>query len=98
LIVPAVVTVNERLLVPTGASVLDQFSAAGFVGVEGDVAVFVSSPHAETIAAMSASTGHPPPLKLRRTSEDFETRGRTNLCVTVSVWLGSAGVVAIMGA
>jgi hypothetical protein len=74
LIVPAAVTVNERLLVPPGASALDQVSAAGFVGVDGEVAVLVSSPHAAAIAAKNTNRSHPPPLTLRQTSEDFEAR------------------------
>jgi hypothetical protein len=74
LIVPAAVTVNERLLVPPGASALDQISGAGFVGVDGAVAVLVSSPHAAAIAAKNTNRSHPPPLTLRQTSEDLEAR------------------------
>jgi hypothetical protein len=86
LIVPAAVTVNERLLVPPGASALDQVSAAGFVGVVGDVGVLVPSPHAAAIAAKNTNRSRPPSLALRQASEDLEAR------------LGSAGMVGIMGA
>jgi len=78
---------NERLLAPPGASALDQVSAAGFVGVDGEVAVLVSSPHAATIAAMNACTGH------------GDTKARRNsflkLRASVPPWLV---FMAIMGA
>lgn len=59
-IVPAALTVNDRLLVPPGASTLDQFSLVVVVGVEGVVGVLFP-PHAEPTnmdATMHANTGH----------------------------------------
>jgi hypothetical protein len=50
LIVPAALTVNERLLWPPGATVLDQFSVVGVEGLLGVVGV-LSLPHPATSIA-----------------------------------------------